>query len=107
MTRERRPTRRLFSEPLEASVTPIAAVVNLLGDAGDANPGDGAADTDTKSAGLQTTLRAAIQETRASAGSHTITFDGLDPGSANPDGTFTITPEFNFTVGKNVRIDGT
>ena len=64
------------------SKKPGLLVVNSTGDAADSNPGDGSADV----GGGLTTLRSAIQEANALAGSQIIYF--YIPGSA----PFTITP---------------
>ena len=60
---------------------PLTLIVNTLGDAADANVGDGICDTDTGTAGDQCTLRAAIQETNNATTDDTINFS-LPPSSA-------------------------
>ncbi len=64
-----------------ATTTVVAEiVVNDAGDAADMNIGDGICDTDP-AAGLQCTLRAAIQETNALGGDDLIGFDNALSGS--------------------------
>lgn len=64
--RQRR--RALHIESLETRLALASAVVNLLGDAPDADPADGVADTDLATPGLQTTLLAAAQHLNAQGG---------------------------------------
>ena len=59
--------------PAAASL-PLTLVVNTLGDAADANIGDGICDTDPGTAGAQCTLRAAIQEANSATTDDTINF---------------------------------
>ena len=71
---------RLRAELLEAREVPATFTVNSTGDAGDATPGDGIADTWTARV-VTTTLRAAIEEGNALAAAglgsdHTINFSG-------------------------------
>lgn len=77
-------------EPLESRIAPAVFVVNLSGDEPDANPGDGVADIDLGTPGLQTTLRAAMMEANALANTGSpdqISFAGI-PAS----GAFVIQP---------------
>jgi predicted outer membrane repeat protein len=61
-------------ELLENRDNPNAFVVNSLADLPDAIPGDGIADTKTARI-ITTTLRAAVDESNALGGTHTISFD--------------------------------
>ena len=61
-------------------------IVNVTGDAGDSNPGDGVCNNGTGNC----TLRAAIQEANALAGSDVITFDALLNGSTITIGSVLI-----------------
>jgi CSLREA domain-containing protein len=54
---------------------PLSLLVNALGDAADANVGDGICDTDAGTAGNQCTLRAAIQEANNAITDDTINFN--------------------------------
>ena len=59
----------VLSEPL----APLSLTVNTNGDAGDVNIGDGICDSDA-AAGVQCTLRAALQEANAAVGADVINF---------------------------------
>jgi CSLREA domain-containing protein len=72
------------TDPLTDCRAPI--IVNINGDADDADTSDGFCDTEPLTPGLQCSLRAAIQEANARPGSDTISFD--IPGS----GVQTIAP---------------
>ncbi|MFM6517989.1 MAG: beta strand repeat-containing protein, partial [Microcystis panniformis] len=85
---------------------PTSFAINSTGDAGDANPGDGFALT----ADGVTTLRAAIEEANASAGTQTIVFNipTTDPGYNPTTGAFTIKPLSALPIISDaVVIDGT
>lgn len=72
-------------EPLESRIAPATFIVNLNSDEPDASPGDGVADTDLATPGLQTTLRAAIMEANAhanSGGADVISFSGIPASGA-------------------------
>ncbi|MEI2692106.1 MAG: right-handed parallel beta-helix repeat-containing protein [Anaerolineae bacterium] len=71
-------------------------MVNDAGDAADADTADGVCDTDLALAGLQCTLRAAIQEANAQPGLDTINFD-LPPDSLTIQPA-TALPEISETV---------
>jgi CSLREA domain-containing protein len=60
----------------------VPLLVNRAGDEPDADPQDGVADIDLKTLGLQTTLRAAMQEANRTPGRNFIVFD--IPGEAVP-----------------------
>jgi CSLREA domain-containing protein len=79
-----RPANAGSSAPADAAIrydsskglTPasLTIIVNTLGDAADANVGDGICDTDAGTAGDQCTLRAALQETNFVSSADTINF---------------------------------
>jgi hypothetical protein len=67
MNRRKR-RRALHLESLETRLALAGAVVNMLGDAPDADPFDGVADADLDMPGLQTTLLAAAQHLNSNGG---------------------------------------
>ena len=68
--------------------------MNSTGDAGDASPGDGSCDTGGTNSQLATecTLRAAIEEANALAGSDPIRFDMPSTEPGHSGGVWTISP---------------
>lgn len=79
----------------------IESVVNMDTDEADANTSDGLCDTSLATPGLQCTLRAAIQQTNASAGADVIRFN--IPGT----GVHTISPTSELpTISDPLTIEG-
>jgi Domain of unknown function (DUF4394)/Bacterial Ig domain/Calx-beta domain/Domain of unknown function (DUF4214) len=76
-------------------------IVNTNTDASDADTGDGVCDTDLATAGSQCTLRAAIEQANADAGSNNINF------ASSVTGTITLTlGELSITSPDGVAISG-
>lgn len=70
-----------------AAAVRAAFVVNSVGDLGDASLADGLCDSDLVSAGLQCTLRAALEQANSTSGADTISFAiGSGPATIEPSG---------------------
>lgn len=93
--------RRLHCEPLEDRRVLAVFVVNDLGDTVDANPGDGLAED----AAGNTTLRAAVEEANALAGSDDITFSVS--GMVNLSlGALPVASSMTIDGGNAITVDG-
>lgn len=98
-TSPRQPRRRLTLEALEERQVPAIFTVNTVGDAPDANLLDNVADTDPHTPGLQTSLRAAIQQANATPntlpGPDVIRFNipGVGPQTIQPRTALPIVTE--------------
>ena len=93
---------KLHCEPLEARRVLASFVVNDLGDTPDANPGDGLAED----AAGNTTLRAAIEEANALAGSDDISFSVAGNVLLSSAVQLDITDNLEIDGGGAVTVDG-